>query len=84
MKEFLCTLEFRTGEYGVPFYHIVKAANFKSAENKIQKWLKQFYPGQFDERDGNTYYYLGGEVAVEIDGINLLDKVNFLKFLSIN
>ena len=31
MKDFLCTLEFCSGEYGVPFYQVVKARTLKSA-----------------------------------------------------
>jgi len=84
MKEFLCKLEFISGEHGVPFYHIVKARTIKSAENKIDKWLRQFYGDEFDEKDGSTYYYLGSQVAVELDGIDLLDKDNFIRFISIN
>ncbi len=84
LKEFLCKLEFHSGEHGVPFHHIVKARTIKSAGHKIDKWLKQFYPGEFDEKDANTYYYLGGEVAVELEGIDLLDKDNFIRFISIN
>ena len=84
MKQFLCTLEFRSGEHGVPFYHIVKARTIKAAESKIHKWLRQFYPAQFDEKDGNTYYYIGGEVAVDIKGIEPLDTDKFINFITIN
>ena len=84
LKQFLCTLEFSSGEHGVPFYHIVNARNIKSAENKIGKWLKRFYENEFYEKDGSTYYYLGGEVAVELESIDLLDKDNFIRFISIN
>lgn len=84
MKRFLCTLEFRSGEHGVPFYHIVKARAIKSAESKIHNWLRQFYPAQFDERDRNTYYYIGGEVAIDIKRIEPLDTDKFINFITIN
>ena len=83
-REFLCTLEFISGEYEIIFYQIVKALTIKTAEVKIDKWLKGFYPGQFDKRVGRNYYYFNGKVAVKLDSVQMLDKDYFIQLLTIN
>lgn len=83
-NEFLSTLEFISGENGIIFHRIIKAETFNTAENKINKWLKNFHPGQFIKKDGNNYYYFGGEVAVKLGKIETLNIEEFLKLITID
>lgn len=67
VRYFLVDFSFRVGEYEQPFHHVFESRNTKTLERKIHHYLKTYYPEE-SERDGNIYFYFGGEVAVEYEG----------------
>ena len=68
-KLYLPTFELISGQYGQIFYQAFYARNEKTLENKIHKYLKNYYDkGNNTSIKGRTYYYLDGEVAVKNHG----------------
>ena len=68
-KLYLATFELISGQYGQIFYQAFYAGNEKTLENKIHKYLKNYYDkGNNTGIKDKTYYYLDGEVAVKNHG----------------
>lgn len=82
-QEFLCTLEYICGEYGITFYRIVNADSIESAEERIINWLRENYPGHFVKQEGEMFCYFGGEVTIKMNSIEPLDRNVFIRLLTI-
>jgi hypothetical protein len=68
-KLYLATFELSSGQYGQLFYQAFYARNQKSLQNKIHRYLKNYYDKDNNTSiEGKTYYYFDGEVAVENHG----------------
>ncbi len=68
---YLACLEFISGEQGQIFYHTLKARSLKDAENRFHEYLRTYY-SEKSEKDGDTYLYLDGLVAVTLLNIEKL------------
>jgi len=66
-KRYLVNFTFRSGEFEQPFCHVFEATTTKTLERKIHDYLKSY--SLYPEREGNVYYYHGGEVAVKYEGL---------------
>jgi hypothetical protein len=65
-KLYLATFELISGEYGQIFYQAFYARDENSLENRIHKYLKDYYGKRNNTSiEGNVYYYFNGEVAVK-------------------
>ncbi len=68
-KLYLATFEFVCGEYEHMFEKAFYAEDEEDLENKIYKYLINYYgEGNTSEIDGDVYYYWNGEVAVRNQG----------------
>lgn len=67
MSLYLCRFEFTSGEFGQTFSLLFYARNTRSLEQKVDKYLRGYYPDTRAEIDGRKYLYCGGAVMVEFD-----------------
>lgn len=68
-KLYLATLEFICGEYGQIFEKAFYAKDEKTLEEKIYKYLIEYYgKGNTSKIERGAYYYLNDEVAVKNHG----------------
>lgn len=63
-KLYLATFELISGEYGQIFYQAFYVRDENRLENKMHKYLKDYYGKRNNTcMEGNVYYYFNGEVC---------------------
>jgi len=77
-KTFLVTFEFRSGEHCQHFHHIFKAKTLSGAERQAKAYLNQ---GGNSEKDGDIYYYFGGETACTIEDVREVTSSELIEAL---
>lgn len=60
-----------------PFHKVFEARTKRTLERRIHNYLRTYYPGK-SAREGNVYFYFGGEVAVEYEGWEEIKSVDQL------
>jgi len=80
MKYFIGSIDITNGEYEYEYPRIIEAPDYKSACKAMRAEAQEFYGGDCDEDDPDTFYFHGGQVAVSYDVSSEVTKAEWFAY----